>query len=114
MPYVDFELMLAQVRSSSDEAASGVFGLLMCSMCFLIPLLYLGINTALLFWMAKDAKSRGMEGAVWVILILFTGIIGFAIYLFSRPQGNLIPCPNCNNNRLQASMKCPHCGAEKI
>jgi hypothetical protein len=67
-------------------------------------------NIVILFWVAKDAKARGMDGAVWIILMLFTGVLGLAIYLFSRPQGNLIQCGHCNNNRMQASRLCPHCG----
>jgi len=52
-----------------------------------------------------------MDSAViWMILVMFTSVIGLIIYIFSRPQGNLIQCPHCNNNRLQASVKCPHCG----
>jgi hypothetical protein len=70
----------------------------------------LAINIGILFWVAKDAKSRGMDGAMWIFLILFTGILGLAIYLFARPQGSLVQCGNCGNNRLEASVKCPHCG----
>lgn len=69
----------------------------------------LAINIAILFWVAKDAKSRGMDGAMWIFLVLFTGVLGLAIYLFSRPQGMLVQCDNCGNNKLEASVKCPHC-----
>jgi predicted RNA-binding Zn-ribbon protein involved in translation (DUF1610 family) len=52
-----------------------------------------------------------MDSAViWMILVMFTSVLGLIIYIFSRPQGNLIRCPSCNNQRLQASAKCPHCG----
>ena len=69
------------------------------------------LNIALLVWVARDAKNRGMDSSVlWMILVMFTGIIGLVIYIFSRPQGNVIPCPHCGNKRLQASAKCPHCG----
>ena len=71
----------------------------------------LALNIALLIWVAKDAKSRGMDNSViWMILVMLTGIIGFIIYIFTRPQGNLVPCPHCGNKRLQVSAKCPHCG----
>lgn len=74
-----------------------------------LVVLYFMLNIAILFWVAKDAKSRGMDGAMWIFLILFTGLIGLAIYLFSRPQGNLIQCASCGNFRMQASRVCPHC-----
>ncbi len=76
-----------------------------------LTVVFFAINVAILFWVAKDAKCRGMDGAMWIFLILFTGVVGLAIYLFSRPQGNLVQCPNCGNNRMEASMKCPHCAA---
>jgi hypothetical protein len=81
----------------------GFFGLIMFGI--------IALNIALLIWVARDAKSRGMDNAVvWMILVMLTGIIGLIIYLFTRPQGNLVPCPQCGNKRLQVSAKCPHCG----
>ena len=71
----------------------------------------IALNIVLLIWVARDAKNRGMDNAVvWMILVMFTGIIGLIIYIFTRPQGNLVPCPQCANKRLQVSAKCPHCG----
>jgi uncharacterized OB-fold protein len=53
-----------------------------------------------------------MDSAVlWMILVMFTSVIGLILYIFSRPQGAVVRCRNCGNNRLQASMKCPHCAA---
>jgi len=84
----------------------GIFGFL----AFLVFAL-IALNIALLVWVARDAKSRGMDSAVlWMILVMFTGVIGLIIYLFARPQGNVVACAHCSNKRLQASAKCPHCG----
>jgi len=69
------------------------------------------LNVALLIWVARDAKNRGMDNSVmWMILVFFTSLLGLIIYIFSRPQGDLVPCPTCNNKRLKVSAKCPHCG----
>jgi uncharacterized membrane protein YhaH (DUF805 family) len=77
----------------------------------LVPVVLIALNIALLVWVARDAKSRGMDSAVlWMVLVMFTSVIGLIIYIFSRPQGNLVRCASCNNNRLQASARCPHCG----
>ena len=104
-------LMLPALAQSSD-AASQVAGCAMCSTFLAIPIIIFVLNIALLVWVARDAKARGMDSAVlWMILVMFTSVIGLLIYIFSRPQGNLIRCPNCGNNRLQASVKCPHCGS---
>lgn len=95
-------------RSSNAQNAAG------CAACggvlgFLV--LVVVLNIALLVWVARDAKARGMDsGILWMLLVFFTSFIGLIIYLFARPQGNTIPCPNCGNKRLAASVKCPHCG----
>lgn len=63
-----------------------------------------------LAWVAKDAKARGMEGALWVIIVLISGILGLLVYLVARPAGLLVACPRCTNRRLHTSRLCPHCG----
>jgi small-conductance mechanosensitive channel len=82
-----------------------------CGMFLLIPIAFLAISIALLVWVARDAKARGMDSAVvWMLVVFFLNLIGLVIYLLSRPQGDLFPCPNCGNMRLLASVRCPHCG----
>jgi uncharacterized membrane protein YhaH (DUF805 family) len=99
----------AQGEADGAAAAAGCFA---CSgVLILVPIFVIALNIALLVWVARDAKSRGMDSAaIWMILVMFTSVIGLVIYLFSRPQGNLMRCPRCNNTRLQVSAKCPHCG----
>jgi hypothetical protein len=78
----------------------------------MIPIVVLVLNIALLVWVARDAKARGMDSAVlWMLLVMFTSVLGLVLYLFSRPQGEVAQCSNCRNQRLQASLKCPHCGS---
>lgn len=106
---------MSQSRGGPDEACGTAGG---CGVCggsivvlVLVPIAVIALNIALLVWVARDAKSRGMDSAVvWMILVMFTSLLGFLIYIFSRPQGNLMQCANCGNKRLQASAKCPHCG----
>ena len=99
-------LLLQRNDDASPFVACGCLGFFALIMVGIIAL-----NIALLIWVARDAKSRGMDNAVvWMIIVMLTGIIGLIIYLFTRPQGNLAPCPQCGNRRLQGSAKCPHCG----
>ena len=102
-------LLLAQ----DDNPAAAAAGCLMCGVFPLIMLLVvIALHIAILVWVAKDAKSRGMDNAVlWMILVILTGVIGLIVYVLARTQGNLVPCPNCHNKRLQVSARCPHCGA---
>lgn len=103
---------LAQGNNDGASAASSLAGCGCCSTFLAIPIVILVLNIALLVWVARDAKARGMDNSVgWMFLVLFTSFIGLIIYIFSRPQGNLIPCSNCNNQKLQAALRCPHCGS---
>jgi uncharacterized membrane protein YhaH (DUF805 family) len=102
----------ASQPNDDAAAAAGLLGCLGCGTVFLIiPLILFVVQIALLVWVARDAKSRGMDNAVlWMIFVFVVPIIGLVVYLFSRPQGNLIKCASCGNNRLEAAVKCPHCG----
>lgn len=71
----------------------------------------IALHIALLIWVARDAKSRGMDNAVvWMILVMLDRNHRSDHLPFTRPQGNLMPCPQCGNKRLQVSAKCPRCG----
>jgi hypothetical protein len=108
-----FSFAFAQRRPSQDAEAGAA-----CAVCgaglgamILVPILLIALNIALLVWVARDAKARGMDNAVlWMVLVLFTSVLGLIIYIFSRPQGELAQCPHCGNKRLASSAKCPTCG----
>jgi hypothetical protein len=108
-------LPLAPTSCFAEYSLAGPLGgLAGCGCCgtfIFIPVILLALSIALLVWVARDAKSRGMDSAIlWMLLVFFLNLLGLVIYLLARPQGNLIACPNCGNQRLQASVKCPHCG----
>ncbi len=102
----------------SPHQPSDAEGLAACSGCagcaVLVPVVIIAIivlHIALLVWVARDAKARGMDSAaLWMILVMATGLLGLIIFIFSRPQGNLLKCASCGNKRLQVSAQCPHCG----
>ena len=108
-------LPFANIVLAPNDDAAGAAG---CAGCLGVAgffvflfIAIIALNIALLVWVARDSKSRGMDSSVlWMILVMFTGPIGLVIYLFTRPQGDLVACPQCSNKRLQVSAKCPHCG----
>lgn len=50
-----------------------------------LPLLYFIIVIVIMIWVYKDAEKRGKSGALWLIIVLFTGIIGIIVWLIVRP-----------------------------
>ena len=107
-------ILAAQYDGSGDAAG----GCAACGACgagigviLFVLVAILAINIAILVWVARDAKARGMDSSVlWMILVMVTGPIGLIIYRYSRPKGQLIACPSCGNKRLEASATCSHCG----
>jgi hypothetical protein len=100
-------VLVFQRNDAGDAAAAcgclGFFGI------FIVVLIALHI--AILVWVARDAKNRGMENAIlWMLLVFIFGLIGLIIYFFAREQGNLVPCGHCGKKRLQLGARCPHCG----
>jgi len=81
-----------------------------CIVGIILGLVYLGVKIFVMVWAFKDATARGDSNAIlWPILIFFTSIIGFIIYLAVRPKGDLSPCPACHQQRLSTLTVCPHC-----
>jgi hypothetical protein len=54
-------------------------------MC-LLPIVWFIIAILLCIWVYRDAESRGMGGALWLIIVLISGIIGLIIYLVVRKE----------------------------
>lgn len=101
------------LAQDDGSAAASAAGCGICGSFFLFfALALVALNVAILVWVARDAKDRGMDNAVlWMLLVFFTGIVGLIVYILVRPQGNLVVCPNCGNKRMQVAVRCPHCGA---
>lgn len=52
----------------------------------LIPIVWFIIAIVLCIWVYRDAESRGMSGAIWLIIVLIAGLIGLIIYLVVRKE----------------------------
>jgi putative component of membrane protein insertase Oxa1/YidC/SpoIIIJ protein YidD len=77
----------------------------------LLVLAWFGGGIALLVWVVRDAKNRGVESPIlWMLLVFVLSLLGLIIYLLSRPGGNLVACEHCGNKKLQYARLCPHCG----
>jgi hypothetical protein len=50
----------------------------------LLVIVALAVWIALLVWVYRDATRRGMNGALWVVVVFFLHLIGLVIYLVVR------------------------------
>ncbi len=80
-------LISSGALAAYDDPYSGDtsgLGLLLGGYCIFLVVMLI-IDILILVWVYKDAKKRGANGALWIIIILFTGIIGLIIWLVVRP-----------------------------
>lgn len=84
-----------------------------------IALIIFIIAIVLAIWVYRDAEKRGGSGALWLIIVIFTGIIGLIIWLVIRPpiggkkvEGQDRRCPNCGRVIPMDANICPYCGKE--
>jgi hypothetical protein len=50
----------------------------------LLVVLAVFVWLALLFWVRRDASRRGMNTALWVVIVFFFHLLGIAAYLIVR------------------------------
>ena len=86
-------VMLASALQGPAFAANDAAGCGTCAGCggamILIPIIFFVIGIMYMVWVAKDAKSRGMENAIlWMIFAI--SWVGLIVYVLVRPKGNLI------------------------
>jgi uncharacterized protein len=107
-----------EIERQTKEAAKAITagclsGGVGCAIAIFIGVVYFAVKIFMMVWAFKDATSRGDSNAViWPILIFFTNIIGFVIYMAVRPKGEFSPCPSCHKQRLSTLAKCPHCSTD--
>lgn len=103
-----FPLLAQYEDSGAVETAAGLAAM---GGCMIFVLIMLAINIAILIWVYRDAKARGMDNAaLWLVIVLLTGLVGLIIYLIIRPKGDTAPCPSCGKKRMAGLPVCPNCG----
>jgi len=97
---------------------------------FFVVIAFLVIGLLLCIWVYRDAQKRGMNGALWLIIVLLANIIGLIIYLVVRepetakkairPYPSPAPFPTaqhcrfCGDALSPDARFCPRCGKEQI
>ncbi len=104
-------LALPVLAQNDGSAACGAIGLIL--VVYLVILLFIlavivTITVIIFKFIKKDAIARGDNPSkAWFALL---GLLGLLIYVLTRPQGNVMPCPSCGKSRMQGLPRCPSCG----
>lgn len=69
-----------------DELDLGEFWLCTGALFCILPIVMFIVFLLIAIWVYKDAEKRGKSGALWLIIVLLTGIIGLIIWLVVRPK----------------------------
>jgi hypothetical protein len=91
---------------------------LMAQQYFFFPFIILLVVASLWFiagillclWVYEDAKSRGMEGALWVLIVLVANVVGLIVYLIVREENR--PRPQISTQSGRQTRFCANCGSE--
>ena len=77
----------------------------------IVAVIGLAIPTLVGVYVYRDARRRGMNGAVWTLIAIVTpGLVGLIIYLIVRASHTGRRCPGCKAPVQQTFNLCPHCG----
>ncbi len=78
--------LLAQEAEPPEMPPEAAVGLAIGGMIVWLVMMVVGLAVAIwvAIWIYKDAESRGQSGVLWVVLWLFTGLIGLIIWLVIR------------------------------
>lgn len=73
--------------------AAGIAGWILPYLICLIPLV---LNLILMFWVGSDASKRDVPNrGIWMVLVFFSGIFGWLVYLLVRPTTALSSANGC-------------------
>ena len=60
------------------------FGIGILALMIAIAVIWFVVAILIAVWVYRDAEKRGESGALWLIIVLVTGIIGLIIWLIVR------------------------------
>ena len=105
------------------------FGMMPRNALIGISLMLIVLWGAVLVWVYRDAEKRGMNGVLWLLLVLIGNVIGLLIYAIVRSETPIkrpapvpppppepaaccppVVCPACAKPLAPGYTFCPYCG----
>jgi uncharacterized membrane protein (UPF0182 family) len=98
----------------------GMFAFLPFFFIIFLIAVFFAIGIFLCVWVYRDAKSRGMDGTIWLIIVLIGNILGLIVYLIVRadrtreamPKEGIKYCVHCGQQISQDAKYCKNCGKQ--
>ena len=72
------------INKLQPPAPEVIFGLGIVALMLAIGVLWFVVAILIAVWVYRDAEKRGESGALWLLIVLITGIIGLIIWLIIR------------------------------
>ena len=76
----------ARALAEPGDFGYALLALLVFGGIFILILGLLVVWILLAVWVYRDAKKRGMEATLWLLVVLLTGFIGLIVYLIVRRE----------------------------
>ena len=76
--------LAARVLAEPSDFGYALLALLVFGGIILLIIGLFVVWILLAVWVYRDAKKRGMEATLWLLLVLLTGFIGLIVYLIVR------------------------------
>ena len=78
--------LAASALAEPDDFGYALLALLIFGGIILLIIGLIAVWILLAVWVYRDAKKRGMEATLWLLVVLLTGIIGLIVYLIVRRE----------------------------
>lgn len=83
-------------QTATPDYAKDAAGIAAWVLPYLICLVPLILNLILMFWVGSDAGKRDVPNrGIWMVLVFFSGIFGWLVYLLVRPTTALSSANGC-------------------
>ena len=77
---------------------------------FLAMIVLFALGLLLCIWVYRDAERRGMDGTLWLIIVLIANIVGLIIYLAVRRPEVARGMPPTSSSSSSTVKYCVQCG----
>jgi hypothetical protein len=80
--------------------------------CIILNIFAILAYVFMCIWVYRDAKNRCVDATPWLVIVLFTNIIGLILYFTIGRKQNKTKCPQCYQGVDPNLPYCSSCGTQ--